>query len=374
VSPAPDTAVVPPTVELAHVRVDRDGEHVLHDLSLVVPAGGRLALLGPSGAGKSTVLRVVAGLDPLVAGHVRFDGDDVTRWPPRARQVAMVTQDATLQPHLSVRGNLRFPLRLRRVPPEEEAARILAEARAFSLLELLERRPRTLAAGRRHEVALAQAMVRRTGVLLADEPFGLVDAGRRAQLQQQLLALQEGAGFTLLLATNDQRTAMTMGQQLAVLRAGRLEQLGDPMTVHDRPASAFVAGFVGDPPMSLVPAVWQHHAGTSTLRAGPLRARVRPVVRREVGERAVLVGVRPSAWRLATANDDAAVTAHGRVERVAFLGAEVEAVLRGGDGGELRVVLPRPGPGRGDRVRLATRPREVHLFDAAGGEALRHGV
>jgi ABC-type sugar transport system ATPase subunit len=376
-SPAPTGRPAGVAVELRGVRVTRGSQVLLDDLDLEVAPGERLAILGPSGSGKTTLLRVVAGLERPVAGQVLLDGRDVVDVPPQAREVGMVTQDATLQPHLDVRGNLAFPLRIRRTPPDEERARVDAEARAFGLRDVLGRRPRTLPEGRRHEVALAHSLVRRASVLLVDEPFGRLDPPRRLARQRELLQVQEGYGVTMLLATNDQRVALGAGHRVAVLDAGRVLQVAAPLDLHDAPATATVAAFVGDPPMELQPGTVRWQAGLAIVEAGPFRCRSTSTSLRGTAGRSLLVGIRPTSWRPlppdAPATTTAAVRLRGRVTRREFLGSTVLLTLTV-DGASVQAVLPAPGPPVGATVELQSPGREVHVFDRTSGLALTHGV
>jgi ABC-type sugar transport system ATPase subunit len=379
VSPSPEPSPRPAgvAVHLRGIRVTRGAQVLLDDLDLDVAAGERLAILGASGSGKTTLLRVVAGLERPVAGQVLLDGRDVTELSPQAREVGMVTQDATLQPHLDVRGNLAFPLRIRRVARDEERARVDAEARAFDLRDVLGRRPRTLPEGRRHEVALAHSLVRRASVLLVDEPFGRLDPPRRLARQRELLLVQEGYGVTMLLATNDQRVALGAGHRVALLDAGRLLQVATPVELHDAPATATVAAFVGDPPMDLLPGSVRWQTGLAIVEAGPFRARSTSTALRGTAGRPLLVGIRPTSWRPIAADSPAASTAvvrvRGRVERREFLGPTVLLTLLA-DGTTVRAVVSPPGPDVGTTVDLQCPGREVHVFDRTTGVALTHGV
>jgi ABC-type sugar transport system ATPase subunit len=362
-------------LRLTDVRVDLDGDTarpVLTGIDLDVPDGTRTVLLGASGAGKTTLLRTVAGSVPVTSGHVHLGGTDVTRAPSRDRDVAMVSQHGSLQPHLDVRRNLGFALRLRGVPRAEEDARVAAEAGAFSLRDLLRRRPATLSAGERHEVALARALVRPCAVLLMDEPFVRIDAGRRAVLRRELLRLQEGYGVTLLLATNDPITARSLAERIAVLDRGRLIQEGSVADVVARPGSVAVAELLLEPAIQLVPARLQGSGRDRTAVGGPLRVALPhlpdlPGLPGGVPPRRLLLGVQPQDLLLGE------VGLPATVRHRTFRGATVELTLVGGGEGPLTVHVPRPGPEVGDRVRVRPRPGRVHLFDPVDGHALAHG-
>jgi ABC-type sugar transport system ATPase subunit len=366
------------TIRVRGLRVVRGDATVLRDVDLDVASGERLALLGSSGAGKTTLLRAIAGVQPLAAGRIWIGGREVTGLDARERGVGMVTQESTLQPHLDVRGNLAFPLRVRRVPAAEQRARVEAEARAFSLWGLLPRRPRTLSAGQRHEVALARTLVRRVDALLVDEPFAHLDPPRRIELQRELLSVQSGYGVTLLLATNDQRVALSCGERVAVLDAGRLVQLAPPLELFHRPATTFVAGLVGELPMDLHVGVALRVRGAVVLEAGPLRLRSdRPVLRGLVGRR-IQLGIRPTAWELVEPGTDRpggprTILAEGTVRRREFTGARATITLATGRHTLVAVVVA-PGPQVGDRVTLAASTEAVHVFDGDTGHAVSHGI
>lgn len=359
------------SIELVGVTVSRGGRRVLDGIDLEVAAGERVVLLGPSGAGKTSVLRAVAGLDPLETGQVLIAGVDVTGLGPEERNVAMVDQAVSLQTHLDVRGNLEFALRLRRYPPQEIEERVEAEARAFSIQGLLRRRPRTLSAGQRHEVGLARSLVRRAEALLLDEPLAAIDAGRRDDLIRQLVDVQVGYGVTMLVATNDQAVSMRLADRLAVLRDGRVIEAGTPIELHTGPATEFTAGFLGSPPMNLHPGmVTRGRAGVEVL-AGALRLPSWSPVVSQLAGREVTVGVRPEAITAADGHSRFVLTASA-VSRE-LLGAHVSLTVEDETGTRWVVLLPRSRAEIGHRARLVVDPARVHLFEP-GGRALAHGV
>ena len=236
------------------VRKDYDGVAALRGIDLEAAAGELLAVLGPSGSGKSTLLRVTAGLEPVTAGGVSIGGRDVTRVSPGRRNVAMVFQTYALFPHLDVAENIGFGLEAREVPRRERRGRIIEAARVVGCSDLLDRRPAELSGGERQRVALARALVRDPDVFLLDEPLSNLDAQLRAQMRTELKELQRRVGATMVYVTHDQVEALTLGDRLAVLRAGSLHQVGTPDEVFERPADRFVAGFVGTPAMNFLPA------------------------------------------------------------------------------------------------------------------------
>jgi multiple sugar transport system ATP-binding protein len=358
------------SVELIGITRSYGDRVVLDAVDLTVREGERVAVLGPSGSGKTTLLRVIAGLEAPDAGAVRLDSIDVTDRAPRVRDVALVTQDGSLQPHLDVRGNLSFALRIRHVGREEIDERVDAEARAFSLRGVLNRRPRTLSAGMRHEVALARSLVRRASVLLVDEPFARMDPPRRAELLRELIAVQSGYGVTLLVATNDQRVASGVADRLVVLEAGRVAQTGSPDELYRRPATTFVAGFLGEQPMNLLQGDLRRGDGPTRLVVGALECPSWDLTLTSHPAQPVTVGIRPADVHLG--RDGRQLSVPGTVIAREFLGYAV-SIRANTDVGELSAVVERPGPVVGDRVVLTLPTRDLHVFDAAG-RALAHGI
>ena len=232
----------------------RQGERVLVDaLSLSVAAGECLALLGPSGCGKTTTLRLLAGLDPVSSGRIRLAGEDITDLPPGQRRVAMVFQSYALYPHLSVAENLALGLRLRGVPAREREQRIAATLELLQLADLQQRRPAQLSGGQRQRVALARALLRQPRLVLLDEPMSNLDAQLREELRPELRRLLCGGEPPVVYVTHDQQEAMGLADRIAILRAGRLQQIGTPQELYERPINVFVASFLGRPAINLLP-------------------------------------------------------------------------------------------------------------------------
>ena len=307
-------------------------------VDLEVRAGELVTLVGPSGSGKSTILRLVAGLDRPDGGRILVDGVDVAKVPPHRRAVAMVFQDYALFPHLTVLGNLTFGLRVRRVGRAEADRRARAAAERLGIGDLLDRYPDQMSGGQRQGVALARALLRDPSVYLLDEPLASLDAPLRFATRADLLALHRELRTTTVHVTHDQHEAMTLGDRVVVLAAGRVRQVGPPQQVYDEPADTFVAGFLGSPPMNLVP-------GGGVLGGDP----------------GLTVGVRPEDLTL-----DGAGPVTATVEAVEALGSEAILLTRCPDGTRLTVRTgPRPGVGPGDEVRL--RADRLHRFDSATG-------
>jgi multiple sugar transport system ATP-binding protein len=331
------------TVSFEGVRKDFGALTVVHDLDLRVADGELVVLVGGSGSGKSTTLRMLAGLEAVSAGVVRIGDRDVTRLPPRDRDVAMVFQDYALYPHLSARENIALGLRLRNIAAPEITRRVGWAADVLGLGELLDRRPKELSGGQRQRVAMGRAMVREPAVFLFDEPLSNLDAQLRGQMRGEILRLQRRLGTTTLYVTHDQVEAMTLADRLVILDGGRVQQVGAPLEVYRRPANRFVAGFIGTPPMNF-------------LEGWP-----------DPGNGVVTLGVRPEDLVLMPAGTADAIPAE--VALVELLGAQAHVHL---DAGPRRLVAVVPGgdaPPAGTRVHVRFDPARAHRFDA-GGRAL----
>ncbi|HEY5997370.1 MAG TPA: ABC transporter ATP-binding protein [Candidatus Deferrimicrobiaceae bacterium] len=232
----------------------RFGEvRAVDDVALSAREGEFLVLLGPSGCGKTTLLRMIAGIEEPSWGDVLIDGEVVTGLPPRLRNIAMVFQSYALYPHMTVRENISFPLRMRRVPRADIAAKVEGAAAMFGIGGLLDRRPRALSGGERQRVALARAVVREPSVFLLDEPLSNLDAKLRVSAREELRRFQRRIGVTTVYVTHDQVEAMGLGDRIVVMHQGKIRQSGTPREIYDRPADTFVAGFLGAPPMNLLP-------------------------------------------------------------------------------------------------------------------------
>jgi len=239
------------TVEARQVRKTFGEVRAVDGVDLVTREGEFLVLLGPSGCGKTTLLRMIAGLEQPSSGEILIGGQVVNDLPPRARKIAMVFQSYALYPHMTVRGNIEFPLRMHGVAREARRRRVEDVAALVEIGAILERRPAELSGGQRQRVALARALVRHPALFLLDEPLSNVDAPLRAALRQHIRALQRRLGVTTLYVTHEQAEAMTLGDRMVVLDGGRIQQVDAPGAVYERPANTFVAGFVGTPPMNL---------------------------------------------------------------------------------------------------------------------------
>lgn len=332
----------------------------VHEIDLRVASGEVLVLVGPSGCGKSSTLRMVAGLEQPDAGEVRIDGRPMTRVPPQDRDVAMVFQGYALYPHMRVREILAFPLRMRGVDAATQRRKVDEAAEMLSLGKLLDRRPGELSGGEAQRVAMGRAIVRSPKVFLFDEPLANLDAALRAELRVDLSSLLRRLRATALYVTHDYVEAMTIGDRIAVMRKGRLEQVGTPREVYARPATSFVAGFLGAPPMNVVPIA---RDGDSIVAAG---ARMPSA---GVDPRATMLGVRPEHVRVAEQAPEGVegmLRIEALVAAVEPLGAESFLAL---DASGARLSARVPGidaPARGAALHVLVDSRDVHWFDADG--------
>ncbi len=246
----------------------------VEDFTLDVRDGEFLVLVGPSGCGKSTTLRMVAGLETPTSGEISIGARDVTRLPPKDRDIAMVFQNYALYPHMTVAENLSFALKLRHVAKGEIERRVGAAAEALGLVPYLKRLPKALSGGQRQRVALGRAIVREPAVFLFDEPLSNLDAKMRVEMRAEIIRLHNRLGATMIYVTHDQTEAMTMGERIVVMNDGRVQQVAPPMELYDRPANVFVAGFIGTPPMNLFPPGALHASKTVGVR--PEHVSLRP--------------------------------------------------------------------------------------------------
>ena len=301
-----------------------DGTRAVDRLDLDIPDGEFMVFVGPSGCGKTTALRMVAGLEDISDGVIRIGERVVNNLSPKSRDIAMVFQSYALYPHLSVRGNISFPLRIAKVDKDEIARRVDAAARILDLEAYLQRKPRALSGGQRQRVAMGRAIVREPAVFLLDEPLSNLDAKLRVQMRADIKKIQADLGTTTIYVTHDQVEAMTMGDRVAVMRKGELQQVAPPQELYDRPANIFVAGFIGSPAMNLLEARIERASAGVTVVLGDTRFEIdQPALGLYVG-RDVVVGMRPENLEDATlAAGAAGGRLRGRVELREALGAEV---------------------------------------------------
>ncbi|WP_284745752.1 ABC transporter ATP-binding protein [Amycolatopsis sp. RTGN1] len=323
-------------------------------LDLAVSDGEFLVLVGPSGCGKSTTLRMLAGLEGIDDGSIHIGARDVTALPPKDRDIAMVFQNYALYPHMTVGENIGFHLKLAHVPSAERQRRVSEAAKVLDLTAYLDRKPARLSGGQRQRVAMGRAIVREPSVFLMDEPLSNLDAQLRVQTRTQIASLQRRLGITTLYVTHDQVEAMTMGDRVAVLRDGVLQQCDTPIGLFARPANVFVAGFIGSPAMNLL----------TTTVDGPWSVPLTPAQRSALTGPGVVVGVRPEGWTIGSGVDAV-------VEVVEELGSDQYLYCRAESSEVLTVRTPGMAPWqRGETIKLEPKRESVHLFDAATGARL----
>ena len=336
------------------------------DLNLEIADGEFMVLVGPSGCGKSTSLRMLAGLEEVTEGKILIGDRDITHVAPKDRDIAMVFQNYALYPHMSVAENMAFSLKMAKVGKEERMARVQEAAKLLDLEEFLDRKPKALSGGQRQRVAMGRAIVRQPQVFCMDEPLSNLDAKLRVSTRTQIAALQQRLGITTVYVTHDQVEAMTMGDRVAVMKDGILQQVDTPLNLYDRPVNLFVAGFIGSPAMNLISA----EPGADGARIGAYEVPIdRAAASRMSGE--ITVGVRPESWRLVGENDGGLPV---KVTVVEELGAD--AYIYGtcdveGTPSEIVVRIDaRKDHQKGHVVHVTTDPDHVHVFDTATGERL----
>jgi sn-glycerol 3-phosphate transport system ATP-binding protein len=363
-------------------KVYPGGVIALRELTLEVADGEFLILVGPSGCGKTTALRMVAGLERISRGTITIGEREVNDVPPKHRDVAMVFQNYALYPHMTVEKNLAFGLRQRRVGRDDARRRVHEISRLLGLEDLLRRRPGQLSGGQRQRVALGRALVREPQVFLLDEPLSNLDAQLRVQMRSELKRLHERVGATTIYVTHDQVEAITLGERIAVLSGGVLQQAGPPQEVYDHPANVFVARFIGSPPMNLL----RGNAAGGLVAVGDVEFR-----EPQVPEGEVLVGVRPEGLRPVGQEHEGPafevgvevveplgdeVLVHASIEAVSAdvrIAPEDQALLADGNGDRVTITLrlpPEERPRPGSRLRVAIAPNTVRLFDPTSGLAI----
>jgi multiple sugar transport system ATP-binding protein len=312
-------------------KIYPDGTRAVNDLNLEIDDGEFMVLVGPSGCGKTTALRMVAGLEDISEGQLRIGERVVNHVPPRDRDIAMVFQSYALYPHLSVYDNIAFGLKLKKMPKAEIDQRVQEAAKVLGLEGFLGRKPRALSGGQRQRVAMGRAIVREPAAFLMDEPLSNLDAKLRVQMRAEIAKLQSDLGTTTVYVTHDQVEAMTMGDRVAVMRKGELQQVAGPQELYDRPLNLFVGGFIGSPAMNLVEATLEQANGGITAVAGSQRIALgeetlsaRPALRDYDGKK-VILGIRPEDLEDASLEPDAPDdrVIDGDVELTEALGSEV---------------------------------------------------
>src|SRR5690606_2775526 len=322
--------------------------------------GELIVLVGPSGCGKSTLLRMVAGLETVTSGRIEIGGRDVVKAEPAERDIAMVFQNYALYPHMTVRGNLEYGLKNRGTPRAEIDRRVQEAADILEIGPLLDRKPRQLSGGQRQRVAMGRAIVREPAVFLFDEPLSNLDAKLRVQMRVEIRRLQRRLATTMLYVTHDQIEALTLADRLVVLNEGRVEQIGRPSEVYDRPATLFVAAFIGTPPMNILPADYLRTRAEALPDGLPA---------------ADLIGIRPDDLLIAPP-EEAHLILPAALDLIEPAGAETHLYLRldGLDAPVTARVQGRPELAEGSTIRLHIRPDAFHGFDAATGKRVEQRV
>jgi len=345
------------------------GTRAITEFTLRIEDGELVVLVGPSGCGKSTLLRLLAGLETPTSGSIRIGDRVVNDWAPRERNIAMVFQDYALYPFMSVRGNLEFPLKMRKLATDELRRRVNWAAQLLDITQLLDRLPKQLSGGQRQRVAMGRALVREPAVFLLDEPLSNLDAKLRAQVRAEIAELQQRTGTTMIYVTHDQVEAMTLGHRVALLDKGVLQQVAAPRQLYDRPANVFVAGFIGNPPMNLFATRLATDAhGVGAISLGGQRVSL-PLPPRGRDGTDLIVGIRAEAFRLAS-GDRGTITAV--VEQVEYLGHETLAYVRSASVDRfdaVRFVVRLEGMRdlvKGATIALDVDLQQVHLFDSTG--------
>jgi multiple sugar transport system ATP-binding protein len=386
------------SITLQHAtKVYPNGFKAVDDISLDISDGELMVLVGPSGCGKTTLMRMIAGLERVSDGKILIGGNDVTAAAPKDRDVAMVFQNYALYPHMTIGQNIGFPLRLRREAKRESAGKIAIAAKVLGLSAVIARRPGQLSGGQRQRVAMGRAIVREPAVFLMDEPLSNLDAKLRVEMRAEILRIQRRVNVATVYVTHDQTEAMTMGDRVAVLEAGRLKQCASPQTLYEEPANLVVAAFIGSPSMNLFEA--ELSADAETLQVGSYALPAAAVLRRIPSLRAyagrhVIIGLRPEDLTLAAADGTPAIS--GVIELIEALGSEMlvhfssdakrsrpavavsadneeylpEAEVSGGDGWVARLGSRTPVKA-GEAVRFAPDMSQMHCFDPGSGDAIR---
>jgi len=333
----------------------------VNDLSFKIRDKEFMVLLGPSGCGKSTVLRLIAGLEKPTQGEIYIDGELINDVPPWERNVAMVFQSYALYPHMTVRENIAFPLRIKKEPRQEIEKRVREVARLLGIEDLLDRRPRELSGGQMQRVALGRAIIRNPRCFLMDEPLSNLDAKLRIYMRAELKRLQRELGITTVYVTHDQAEAMTMGHRVLVLKDGVLQQVGTPEDVYFRPANEFVAGFIGSPPMNLIECRFQPREGklvTNSFKYTLPKSLATKLRKLKVSE--VTLGVRPEDISLSHKRKPNSIEVELLVEEP--MGKELVLTIRVGDI-LIKALAPPTFDAKEGRIFMSFNPRRIHLFD-----------
>jgi multiple sugar transport system ATP-binding protein len=356
------------TVTFEHVNKQYGDFLAVNDLNLEIGDGEFMVLVGPSGCGKTTSLRMIAGLEEITEGTLRIGDRVVNDVPPKDRDIAMVFQSYALYPHMTVRENLAFGLKLRKVPKPDIERRVNEAAETIQLQKLLDRKPKELSGGQRQRVALGRAIVREPAVFLMDEPLSNLDAKLRVQTRAEIARLHQRLETTVVYVTHDQVEAMTMGTRIAVMNEGILQQVGTPQTLYDTPINRFVAGFIGSPAMNFIEVT---HEGDRLVGPGdwaiPVPSRARSIA--GDGGRKLVAGFRPEHLEVGELGGESA-SFQARADVVEYLGHEELLHVSAANQDVVAIVDSEHRIRPGDVIKLALPLDKLHLFDTESGEAL----
>ena len=351
------------TVGLRKVEKSYGAVRVLHGIDLDIQEGEFVVLVGPSGCGKSTLLRMLAGLEDITGGEISIDGRRVNELESKDRDIAMVFQSYALYPHMTVRDNMAFSLKLRKAPAEVISERVAKASRILNLDPYLARYPRELSGGQRQRVAMGRAIVRDPKVFLFDEPLSNLDAKLRVAMRAEIKSLHQRLKTTTVYVTHDQIEAMTMADRIVVMHDGVIEQIGTPLELYDRPGNLFVAQFIGSPAMNIIEGTLRREGGAAVVDTGD-------GLRWPVGDapgsdgQAVALGMRPEHLTVGTAGVAADVVV------IEPTGAETELVVQAGNAQVVVKTQGRSALVPGQRIALAADPAQLHIFDKASGARL----
>ena len=335
-------------------------------LSLEIADGEFMVLVGPSGCGKSTTLRMLAGLEEVNSGSIYIGDRDVTNMPPKDRDIAMVFQNYALYPHMSVADNMGFALKMAKVPPDKRRERVEKAAELLGMTEYLDRKPKQLSGGQRQRVAMGRAIVREPQVFCMDEPLSNLDAKMRVQTRTDIAKLQSDLEVTTVYVTHDQVEAMTMGDRVAVMKLGEIQQVDTPLNLYDKPTNLFVAGFIGSPQMNLL----EGKASGGEARIGDYSVPVDPAAASKM-EGDITVGVRPEAWRIVSKESGGLPVDVTVVEELGADGFVYGTSDVAGTPHSIIIrVSDRDTVHKGDTLYVTTDPKHVHVFDTESGDRL----
>ena len=366
----------------ANLKMTEEGVLAVEDFNLEIADGEFIVLVGPSGCGKSTMLRMVAGLEEITRGEIYIDGRLVNDVMPRDRDIAMVFQNYALYPHKTVRGNMEYPLKLRKVPKDEMNRRVEEAAQILGITALLDRKPKALSGGQRQRVAIGRAIVREPKVLLMDEPLSNLDAKLRNQMRSEIIKLRQRIDTTFIYVTHDQTEAMTLGDRIVVMKDGMVQQIGTPQEVYDSPANVFVAGFIGVPQMNFYDARLVRDGDAYAVELDGISVPVSAekcarLAARGVGSQDITLGVRPENIELAEAGDKNVLS--GTVEASEMMGSSVHLHVSV-DGKDSIIILQnveedgmRPSDIQvGSTLSFTFPGSSMHLFDRESGLNLEY--